>query len=319
MGCKQSTGVNSAGNAAGHGKTTGKSKSGLQKGTSSAAAVARPPPKYMTADPDLGWRNVTDFVNGFPVGGFLMDFQNERSGHTCKRINVIDLSLNIAERASRLANQFGVAITENDWQSSSNLLNSLAGFDKSDVPGSEWDLSLDTYMNKLLKHFGCPKFGWKLKARVYCTKTLLKTSPNIFLSTEAEEDNNQGGSSSAAKAVLAELAAVPEYLQLVEDKNHNEFLLDIGEIAMNIAEQLLRLEKSENRADDQPVGTKTFGWKRIEDNMMPSAPSGPNCSREQFKVPVVNIDGEAFVMCPEELVMNVASWVQETYLTAPAF
>ena len=78
-----------------------------------------------------------------------MDFQNERSGHTCKRINVIDLSLNIAERASRLANQFGVAITENDWQSSSNLLNSLAGFDKSDVPGSEWDLSLDTYMNKV--------------------------------------------------------------------------------------------------------------------------------------------------------------------------
>ena len=65
---------------------------------------------------------------------------------------------------------------------------------------------------------------------MYCTKTLLKTSPNIFLSTEAEEDNNQGGSSSAAKAVLAELAAVPEYLQLVEDKNHNEFLLDIGEI-----------------------------------------------------------------------------------------
>lgn len=41
--------------------------------------------------------------------------------------------------------------------------------------------------------------------------------------------------------------------------------------------------------------------------------------REECGVPVVSPDGEAVMLIPEELVMNVASWVQQTYLTAPAF
>ena len=94
---------------------------------------------------------------------------------------------------------------------------------------------------------------------------------------------------------------------------------------MNIAEQLSRLEKSEdplegesNKSHHVGIGN-TFGWKRLDETSGPMAGRQGVTGRDQSTIPVVNSEGEAYVLCPEELIMNVASWVQETYLTAPVF
>eukprot|EP01055_Gregarina_sp_Pseudo9_P005843 Gregarina_sp_Pseudo_9__5842@NODE_8_length_7001_cov_28_146941_g6_i0_p4_GENE_NODE_8_length_7001_cov_28_146941_g6_i0NODE_8_length_7001_cov_28_146941_g6_i0_p4_ORF_typecomplete_len310_score65_40_NODE_8_length_7001_cov_28_146941_g6_i028633792 len=275
-------------------------------------------PSYMTADPDLGWRNTTEAREFYPTVGFEVDFQNERSGNVLKKLNLFVLSINIAERASKLANRYGVTDSEG-FQSSSNLLEDLARQQARGNDENAWGGDVDKDMRKVLKSFGCPHFGWQLLARRFPTAPLMKESPEVFLSgdappvTESREELGQN----PGREILSELAAVPPFLQEVSDGDKKKYLLDISEIAINIAEQLFRLEKSETAGHRIP--NESFGWKLMKNAAM-SAPTLPGRqTRDSFAVPVANAEGEALMVIPEELVMHVASWVQQTYLTAPAF
>lgn len=90
---------------------------------------------------DLGWRNVTQGANGYPLLGFGAEFQNERSGNILKGQDLVGLSINIAERAARLANRYGVT---DGFQSSSNLLEDLANIHQNADHG--WKIDVDKDM-----------------------------------------------------------------------------------------------------------------------------------------------------------------------------
>eukprot|EP01057_Protomagalhaensia_wolfi_P001307 Protomagalhaensia_wolfi_Nauph_80__1306@NODE_177_length_3287_cov_73_133005_g128_i1_p2_GENE_NODE_177_length_3287_cov_73_133005_g128_i1NODE_177_length_3287_cov_73_133005_g128_i1_p2_ORF_typecomplete_len317_score51_67_NODE_177_length_3287_cov_73_133005_g128_i129952 len=277
-------------------------------------------PSYMTADPDLGWRNITEATEYYPTLGFDVDFQNERSGNVLKRMNLFVLSINIAERASKLANRYGVTDNEG-FQSSSNLLEDLARQQgRTDETNNSWGANIDKDMRKVLKTFGCPHFGWQLKCRKFPTAPLMKQSPEIFLSGEGAPPGGESHDDlgqAPGRALLNELASVPPFLQEVSGSDHKLYLLDISEIAINIAEQLFRLEKSETSGHRIP--NESFGWKLIK-NPATTGPTPPQpLAREAYAIPVANPEGEALMVIPEELIMHVASWVQQTYLTAPAF
>ncbi|GBE61048.1 cystathionine beta-lyase, putative [Babesia ovata] len=80
----------------------------------------------------------------------------------------------------------------------------------------------------------------------------------------------------------------------VED--HNAFVrVDVGSIAMNMAEQLYRLEMRQRRREKLPK--QTFGFKVQDQNV------------------VVSPCGTQFKLIPEELILNVATLVHEMYIT----
>eukprot|EP01056_Protomagalhaensia_sp_Gyna25_P003316 Protomagalhaensia_sp_Gyna_25__3315@NODE_2_length_10425_cov_76_179954_g1_i0_p6_GENE_NODE_2_length_10425_cov_76_179954_g1_i0NODE_2_length_10425_cov_76_179954_g1_i0_p6_ORF_typecomplete_len307_score52_03_NODE_2_length_10425_cov_76_179954_g1_i049095829 len=276
-------------------------------------------PSYMTADPDLGWRNITEATEYYPTFGFDVDFQNERSGNILKHMNLFVLSINIAERASKLANRYGVTDNEG-FQSSSNLLEDLARQQQRADETNSWGGNIDKDMRKVLKAFGCPHFGWLLRCRKFPTAPLMKQSPEIFLSGEGAAPGGESHDDlgqAPGRALLNELASVPPFLQEVSGSDNKLYLLDISEIAINIAEQLFRLEKSETSGHRIP--NESFGWKLIK-NPATTGPTPPQpMARESYAIPVANPEGEALMVIPEELIMHVASWVQQTYLTAPAF
>lgn len=324
MGCVQSSKGAVQSNAAAANGTQASTAGTNNRLAAAAPAAATAPknemPSYMTADPDLGWRNITEGKEFYPTIGFEVDFQNERSGNVLKKLDLFTLSINIAERASKLANRYGVTETDG-FQSSSNLLEDLARQQAKGEDENSWGGDVDRDMRKVLKSFGCPHFGWQLMARRFPTAPLIKEVPEIFLSgdappiTESREDLMPGDGQ--GQNILNELAAIPPYLQEVSDGDKKKYILDISEIAINIAEQLFRLEKSENAGHRIP--NEAFGWKMMKGSAGATPTPAGRQSRDAFAIPVANAEGEALMMIPEELIMHVASWVQQTYLTAPAF
>jgi len=91
-------------------------------------------------------------------------------------------------------------------------------------------------------------------------------------------------------------------IQKIQRGSGPPLLADVSEIAMNIAEQLFRLEKGQE--ERHPVPQETFGW-----TAQPTT--------EGFKVMMSSPEKDAYWLVPEELIMNVATWVQQTYLTQP--
>lgn len=291
------------------------------------------PTLYITADPgeqasffersnyvvpDLGWRNTTNPNSNYPLWGFCIDFQNERSGYILRGLDLISLATNIAERASKLANRYGV--TDPTIHSSSNLLEDLNK--RRQEEGWSNDVVLD--MNKvrlqrddntlcfqILKAFGCPNYNWRLLGRAIPSGPLLKNTPEIFCTGAGAAAEHASGDVIKA-SVMSELAKVPDFLQQMQDSNGKLVVLDVAEVGMNVAEQLFRLEKSENT--DNRVPNNSFGWQPLS-----SPPEKDLAARESLYQPICSPDGEALLLIPEELIMHVASWVQQTYLTAPAF
>lgn len=84
----------------------------------------------------------------------------------------------------------------------------------------------------------------------------------------------------------------------------NPVIADVTEIGMNIAEQLHRLEKGQ--AERYPLPVDSFGWKKGD-------------MVDGSRIAISSPDQDAYWMVPEELIMNVATWVQQTYLTQPGF
>eukprot|EP01054_Gregarina_sp_Poly1_P006919 Gregarina_sp_Poly_1__6918@NODE_3756_length_895_cov_297_031401_g224_i1_p1_GENE_NODE_3756_length_895_cov_297_031401_g224_i1NODE_3756_length_895_cov_297_031401_g224_i1_p1_ORF_typecomplete_len234_score41_15_NODE_3756_length_895_cov_297_031401_g224_i192793 len=219
MGCVQSsTAAANPGNAATKSRTEGGGDATTKapKGTGLSKDEM---PSYMTADPDLGWRNITEAREFYPTFGFEVDFQNERSGNVLKKLNLFVLSINIAERASKLANRYGVTDNEG-FQSSSNLLEDLAR-QQNVRDENAWGGDVDKDMRKVLKALGCPHFGWKLMSRKFATAPLMKESPELFLNGDAppiaESRDEVLPGQTPGRAILNELATVPPYLQELSD------------------------------------------------------------------------------------------------------
>lgn len=209
----------------------------------------------------------------YPCRGFHINFVNERSGNTLSSQDLTVLAVNIAERASRLANNFGLQMEGSVGGSASNLFEELdrkeraesgvsndtdlhpvytshlhvgqssssqTGFggtgstqDRSSSLSSRGDLGglglseMDDVLNKnlkqVLKHFDCPSFGWVLINRALPTTPLIRSTPEIFLTSET-------GIAKDPDSVLAQLAQTPDFLQLMQNKSRQPFLINVPEI-----------------------------------------------------------------------------------------
>jgi len=154
----------------------------------------------------------------------------------------------------------------------------------SDVPDDE---------KKIYRLFGIPDYKWKLIERVYKPKKTKQT--NVVSRRQA------GGGDDSPKDVV-DGPVVP--IQKVQRGSGAQVITDVSEIGMNIAEQLFRLEKSQG--ERHPTPQDSFGWQVGE-------------LTQGFKVMVSSPEKDAYWVIPEELIMNVTTWVQQTYLTQPGF
>lgn len=272
-------------------------------------------------DPDLGWRQIqsnlifvqhcppsissSDLSNDwydkygnkdtallknqelYPIG-WKVNFMNDRSGNYCETL-LVTLSLNIAIRAEELAQHFGVlynGMSGETFQSNTSLINSKSDLSK----------------RKIYEILGIPDFEWILLSRRDSLAAHVKKSPAyhknhpFFRKKAFFRDSSDSMSSSVC-------------LQLLQNKTDcdtiKKVIADVPAIGMNIAEQLYRLERKRNSRHFMP--TNTFGWK-----FLPQYKAEPS----HFDVSVVTPNGDIVQFVPEELIMNITQWVQQTYLTS---
>lgn len=280
----------------------------------------------MTPDPDLGWKrlshsvappvggtatgamctNPVDWSNSLPRGAttsldqqrrpesrqplyplphaWNVFFFNDRSGHFCQ-VSIIILAINIATRADRLAKTFGIVSDPVD----------LSGRTKSAamLEGTEYAVSQDSH-HQIYSALRVPDVGWRLLKRRGDEMT--RQGSERFRKSRME---SRGQDAEAEKRLS---------LQLIQRGTTGDTVwADVAEIGMNIAEQLYRLERRHDNRHFLP--TDSFGWVSGEGMDM----------QDNLKIAVSNKEGEAFWLIPEELIMNVTQWVQQTYLTSTAF
>jgi len=195
-----------------------------------------------------------------------MCFYNPRTSRFSHPVMPL-LALNLAYRASKLAVQFGV-ISDKDG----SMFELESSMDVKDAPvADEYD--------GVYSAIGIPNYKWQLLQRDW----------SLPKATQPKKD-----------------AKTLPLLQKMRNRQGHVVLADCGKIGMNIAEQLYRLERPEDRKSKTP--NDGFGW----------SVTSMHQGRVECVV-VASVEMEAFLMVPEEVLMSVASWVQDTYLTQSLF
>lgn len=136
---------------------------------------------------------------------------------------------------------------------------------------------------------GIPDFSWELVQRVPTSPPPVSDAETVIAGTK--------------RRIVTSSSEVT--LQLLKSGSGKRFLADVPTIGMNIAEQLHRLERKQDNRHFLP--TETFGWT--------FEASGP----AKFQVAARSPNGDSIVLVPEEMIMNVTQWVQQTYLTSAVF
>ena len=197
-------------------------------------------------------------------------------------MNIVNLALNISIRALKLADRFGIT------QGSSNAAYYYPRGKPTEAvsrPCSE-AYSLNAAL-------GIPNYRWKLLRRFQDLESILNSQTDLFQSEKEDHLNVRG-------------------MQLMENGEGKKFLVDVAEVGMNIAEQLYKLECG-NGTEGVKNPNDAFGWTIIEYEC-----ERPDISSENLVV-VASPEKEAHFMLSEELIMDVALWIQATYLTSPLF
>ncbi|CEM36034.1 unnamed protein product [Vitrella brassicaformis CCMP3155] len=214
-------------------------------------------------------------------------FTNVRTGKSCS-VSPVTLSINIAVRASRLATRFGIEVPTADI----------------DTPPIYALLRVPS------------GYGWKLLPSPSPLAPQLTTGRRRTkaMSVGGVESPQTGLSPGISpRSSPDEAGGGDDYRRLVRMRQEGmpTVRTDPAEMAMNIHEQLFRLEGQSTHSHFLPL--ETFSWDVIRS-------SDPPNRDEQPAVQVRSPDGEACSVVPEEIMMNTVTWVVTTYLTqAPAF
>eukprot|EP00923_Selenidium_pygospionis_P016792 GHVN01029527.1.p1 GENE.GHVN01029527.1~~GHVN01029527.1.p1 ORF type:complete len:294 (+),score=48.36 GHVN01029527.1:291-1172(+) len=273
-----------------------------------------PPRKTVSIYPDLGWRVCPAEVMmdlhhhaahnacvGLPPmypqpDSWNVTFSYAGGRDTVFRVSIVVLGLNIAVRSASLWRRFHSVqpSDQHPWVKPDENLGIFRGIG---VPNYHWTLvqrrslppsSHPNSVNKKQKHD-----GWSQQHHQMITDPLDLTHPHSSqrelqlmevpckvlvgrgLSGVSEED--EGGVWSAREHVLVDVAA----------------------IGMNIAQNLVQLE-GPNLNHQYP--TNLFGWQILNHT-------------DGLRIGVASPDGIAYMVVPEELIMSVKSWFQESYCT----
>eukprot|EP00918_Siedleckia_nematoides_P010562 GHVU01023101.1.p1 GENE.GHVU01023101.1~~GHVU01023101.1.p1 ORF type:complete len:307 (+),score=53.48 GHVU01023101.1:190-1110(+) len=279
-------------------------------------------------DPDLGWRCLMpskeagqDCSPHYPnaVAAHGGGGGGKQTQWTISTINVITkrmykghlviMALNISLRAATLAKRFGV-IPDRSSHSSSGMA-ALAfdsgGGDGGDGDDGDLESTIPAFrsggggggtggggggsdnLTQLYRYLEIPDLHWRLVDRRYRGKPPSRPELTEF---EVQLPMSTGG----------KVGANTWFQRMHSPERQNAaVLVDVVEVGMNIAEQLYRLETHE--ASRHPFPDNDFGW-----TVTPM--------HDGLKVGVADPSkSEAYWMIPEEVIMNVATWVQKTYLT----
>lgn len=255
-------------------------------------------PETIFPDPDLGWRRIdgTRMVGltttGFPQGTMtppmypLPECWNvlfvSREGNTYL-VSLVVLALNIAIRAATLARRFHIS----ELQTIGTVPTSTP--DGSGIPENDH--------TRIYRSLDVPNYKWRLIQRAF----------DISPKKQTGWFRGHHGPGSRAPRGQQHHASPDQFVDLMsqrqrlQQKNNSQVIGDVAEIAMNIAEQLFRLESHQTQRHPLPNGT--FGWTILNQS-------------DGFRIAVASPEGDAYFLVPEELIMNVTSWVQQTYLTS---
>lgn len=278
-------------------------KGDTRRGSCSSSAL-----QVIAPDPDLGWRlmprniastvNPNQFVsfidpetgrfissevlNSYPLypEGPRLCFFNDRSGQFFA-VDLATLAINISVRAEKLARQFGVAPSEANNSNTPAMVNSP----NSNHSSTEDDPHRSS--QKIYELLRVPDCGWSLTDRCPdCTEN----SRRVSGVTESERGD------------------IKTRQQHLERIGGLRAAVDVPTVGMNIAEQLHRLERKQDASN--PLPFSAFGWKvNLSGAYLQSS----------HRVQVTSPAGELLYLVPEELIMNVTQWVQQTYFTSAAF
>eukprot|EP00922_Rhytidocystis_sp_ex-Travisia-forbesii_P000647 GHVS01000962.1.p1 GENE.GHVS01000962.1~~GHVS01000962.1.p1 ORF type:complete len:271 (-),score=50.88 GHVS01000962.1:384-1196(-) len=259
------------------------------KTTTNAATVSAIDPKgklleLVEPEPDLGWRRVFNEraeqlaaqhyhhavgANHRALMSFYMSpsMFNERTSAFCS-VHLVTLALNIAVRAARLADLFGISHEEEDTGHRWRVEEEETAVQEEDV--------LQIY-----HRLHIPVSNWRLVERLW-----------------------RPGRSARGRTAGAQAECWWNTRLLSKMKKEEFVVVDVGEIGLNKSEELYRLEKK-NNLNSCALPTQTFEWKYMQDL--------PGGVMQLVRSP----DNEAMCIVAEELIMNTATWVQQTYLTQP--
>jgi len=240
-------------------------------------------------DPDLGWRRVVDVRSDAPTSSGVSHDATYPFPNNWKAAFFNDRSGNFCE-VSVLVVAINIAIRASHLASVFGVVSEMEAVNNqilnSDLPDDE---------RKIYRVLRVPDYKWKLLERVYRPK---KTKQPAAASRRQGALNDD----LSPKDSPGDGPVVP--IQKIQRGTSAPSISDVSEIGMNIAEQLFRLEKGQG--ERHPTPQDSFGWKA-------------GTVTDGFRVMVSSPDNDAYWIIPEELIMNVTTWVQQTYLTQPGF
>eukprot|EP00922_Rhytidocystis_sp_ex-Travisia-forbesii_P035806 GHVS01053125.1.p1 GENE.GHVS01053125.1~~GHVS01053125.1.p1 ORF type:complete len:214 (-),score=27.73 GHVS01053125.1:352-993(-) len=204
---------------------------------------------------------------------------NESTSGFCT-VHLVTLALNIAWRATKLAQLFGVMSEEaggGRWKISN---------DDDDDQTDQLANSGGEDFNRIYEHLNIPIAGWHLVERLWRPPR----SRRVGLKSKEQDEECWWWET--------------RLLSRMKTGGQQIVAVDVGEIGLNKSEELYRLEKK-SRLESCALPTEMFGWKYIHDM--------PGGQMQLVRSP----ENEAMCVVAEELIMNTATWVQDTYLTRP--
>lgn len=267
----------------------------------SIASTVNPNQFVSFIDPETGRFVFSEILNSYPLypEGPRLCFFNDRSGQFFA-VDLATLAINISVRAEKLARQFGVApseaaqnsgvaIVENNNSLSTTTTVVVSSSQHNTTPTNNNGQDDDPHRSspKVYELLRVPDCGW----------TLTDRSP-------AESNSESRRASGVIESERGGDVKVRQ--QHLERIGGLRAAVDVPTVGMNIAEQLHRLERKQDASN--PLPFSAFGWKVNLSGALQS-----------HRVQVTSPAGELLYLVPEELIMNVTQWVQQTYFTSAAF
>lgn len=260
--------------------------------------------EFVKVEPDLGWRRVLTeeaerladlFYVSHPSPStttpllpycLTPSLFNERTSSFCS-LPLMTIGISICIRAVQLANKFGILPPppgSNGWRP----------WEEEEEDVHKIVITETEKTQKIYDKLEIPDYDWQLLARLWHPPHYLSRTPKkAEVSTSSTVKRKGAGLARGYEGKLLSAMRSGESGGVV--------VVDVGEIGLNISEQLNRLEKQENNK----LPDDLFGWK-----------TEPN-SKQQLQQCIISPDGFAFSVVPEELIMNATTWIQRTYLTQP--
>jgi len=241
-------------------------------------------------DPDLGWRRVIDIHPDASFGPASSTENIYPFGSHWKAAFFNDRSGNFCE-VSVLVVAINIAVRATQLARSFGVVSEMEAVPNIPPSGDVVDDE-----RKIYRALCIPDYNWKLLERLHKPR-----GSRQAISSSSSRRQHVGADDTSPKNP-GDNPVVP--IQKIQRGSGTPVVADVSEIGMNIAEQLFRLEKGQG--ERFPMPQDNFGWTA-------------GSVTDGYRVMVSSPESDAYWLIPEELIMNVTTWVQQTYLTQPGF